>query len=182
MSTLNFAGVKSENGPKVIKPGIHENTLITGVVEGTTKNGKKTINIGFQTPDGATFTAECSMEGNAPQYTLSKLKHMMTKLVSEDVVDTLTTVEQVNKTLINKRLRMKFTGEEYLNKEGQVRIKTTLGLPEFAESMNVPKVDSGLIFDSSRNSDIKRLQINSSTGNPSTSPAVAPAGSDDLPF
>jgi hypothetical protein len=180
MSNLNFSGVTADNAPKTIKPGVHENVMITGVTDGKTSNGKSIISIGFQTPDNATFTSDCSMEGKAPEYTMRKIKHLLSKFIPEETINNITSTDQVNKQLTGKTLRIKFQGEEYLNKEGQVRIKTALGLPNFAESMKIAKVDSSLTFDSTNNYDIKRLSPSDVPTAQATTSAVA--ASDDLPF
>lgn len=182
--SLNFGEVESnrevkgsEGQVQRITPGIHENVTITGVVESETANGKKLIKVSFLGSDGAVLDAELSTEGGAVPYTLKKLKHLMTKFVDEATANSATSVDSVNKILTGKKYRIKFNGEEYLNKEGVKRVKTTLGLPNFAENSELDKEFSKLRFDSTNNYDVKRINQATMESNSLEAKSIS-----DLPF
>jgi hypothetical protein len=178
-TTFNFAEVQSSKEVKaVIRPGVSENITIAGVSEGQTPNGKKIISVVFNNPEGAELTIDMSMEGGAPQYTMRKLKHLMTKVASEDIVNSATNVDAVNKILAGATLRMKFTGEEYVSqRDGKVYVKTVLGLPNFAEAMTTSKEMSALSYDPKSDYDLKKVNQATVEGN-----APQLAKTDDLPF
>ena len=185
MSKLNFSTVENADqvstGKQIMRPGIHENVTVTGVADTVTPNGKAEITISFMAEDGVTtFDAKCSMEGGAVPYTLRKIKHLLTKYATEEDANKMDTVDKINAFLTGKKYRMKFNGEEYVNKEGVIRIKTSLGLPNFAENMKTAKSESRLTFSESNEYDIKRITTEAAG-------LAAPMGNvanvnDSLPF
>lgn len=178
-TTFNFAEVQSSKEVKpVIRPGVNENITIGSVTETTTDKGKKVIRVPFTSADGAELTIDMSMEGGAPQYTMRKLKHLMTKSASEDVVNAATSIDDVNKILKGQTLRIKFTGEEFVSsRDGKVYVKTVLGLPNFAEAMTTSKEMSALVYDTNNQYDLKKVNQATIDGNAPVSPV-----SQDLPF
>lgn len=178
-TTFNFAEVQGSKEVKpVIRPGVSENITILGVSEGETPNGKKIISVVFQNQEGAELTIDMSMEGGAPQYTLRKLKHLMTKVVPENEVNGELSMEKVSSILKGSTLRIKFTGEEFVsNKDGKVYVKTVLGLPNFAEAMTTTKEMSALSYNPASDYDLKKVNQATIEGN-----APALAKTDDLPF
>jgi len=178
-TTFNFSEVQGSKEVKpVIRPGVSENITITSVTEELTQNQKRVIRVVFVNPEGAELTIDMSMEGGAPTYTMRKLKHLMTKVATEDVVNAATTVEDVNKILKGATLRMKFTGEEFVsNKDGKVYVKTVLGLPNFAEAMATSKEMSALSYNPASEYDLKKVNQATIEGN---TPQLAKT--DDLPF
>lgn len=181
---LNFNEVESNrqvaegSTPQVqrLTPGIHENVTVTGVTEGTTLNGKGIIKVSFLGTGGEIFEPELSTEGGAIPYTLKKLKHLMTKVVTEDVANGAKTVAEVNKILTGSKFRLKVCGEEYVNAKGETKVKSTLGLPNFAESADLEKGFSRLRYDSNNQYDMKRLNKATLDAN-TTASAVS-----DMPF
>lgn len=158
MSQFNFKDIQETTTKPRFTPGIFEGVIVRSVKDGLTANGKKVISVSLVGTKGEEFEANWSMEGNAPQYTMRKLKHMLTKVMpSEDEVNNITSTEQANKALSGKMFRIKFIGTEFLNKEGQVRVKADIGLPNFCESMKVPANQSTLTFDPNNAYDIVRL-------------------------
>jgi hypothetical protein len=157
--TFNFSDVQAGSSAKPsIKPGIHENVTLGSITSETTPNGKAVIRVPFSLDNGAELNIDMSMEGNAPQYTMRKLKHMMTKVVDENVVNSATTLQDINKILSGKKLRMKFTGEEYVSqRDGKVYVKTVLGLPNFAEPMTITSEMSALTYNPNIEYDLKRV-------------------------
>ena len=178
-TTFNFAEVQSSKEVKpVIRPGVNENITVGLLTEDLTPNGKKVIRVPFTSADGAELVIDMSMEGGAPQYTMRKIKHLMTKVADEDTVNAASNLDAVNKILRGKTLRMKFTGEEYVSqKDGRVYVKTVLGLPNFAEPMTTSKEMSALVYDTNNQYDLKRVNQATVEGN-----APSNAVSDDLPF
>ena len=178
-TTFNFAEVQSSKEVKpVIRPGVNENITIGLLTEDLTPNGKKVIRVPFTSADGAELVIDMSMEGGAPQYTMRKIKHLMTKVADEDTVNAASNLDAVNKILRGKTLRMKFTGEEYVSqKDGKVYVKTVLGLPNFAEPMTTSKEMSALVYDTNNQYDLKRVNQATVEGNAPLKPV-----SDDLPF
>jgi hypothetical protein len=179
-TTLNFKDIQTQPDQKPrFKPGIYEGVMVMGVRSGETANGKKVILVNLKGTQGEEFEASWSMEGRAPEYTLRKLKHMLSKVMSsEEAVDAITTVEETSKALTGRTFRFKFIGQEYINKEGQVRVKTDIGLPNFCESMKTPASGSGLTFDPTNQYDMVKLpqEAKESVGN------TASAAKSDLPF
>lgn len=166
-TTFNFAEVQSSKEVKpVIRPGVNENITVGLLTEDLTPNGKKVIRVPFTSADGAELVIDMSMEGGAPQYTMRKIKHLMTKVADEDTVNAASNLDAVNKILRGKTLRMKFTGEEYVSqKDGKVYVKTVLGLPNFAEPMTTSKEMSALVYDTNNQYDLKRVNQATVEGN-----------------
>lgn len=171
-TTFNFNEVKTSTSKPVIRPGVNEAIKIGTLTDELTVNGKKVIRVPFSNSEGAELNIDMSMEGNAPTYTLRKLKHMMTKIASEEVVNAATTLGDINKILSGQILRMKFTGEEFV-KDGKTYVRTTLGLPDFAEPTSVPANQSKLTYNPDNQYDLKR--VNQET-------LAANTASSDLPF
>lgn len=158
MSQFNFKEVQETTVKPRFTPGIFEGVIVRSVKDGLTPNNKKVITVSLLGTKGEEFDANWSMEGNAPQYTMRKLKHMLTKVLhNEDDVNAITSTEQANKALSGKMFRIKFIGTEFINKEGQVRIKADIGLPNFCESMKVAANQTTLSFDPNNQYDIVRL-------------------------
>lgn len=158
MSQFNFKDIQETTTKPRFTPGIFDGVIVRSVRDGLTTNGKKVITVSLVGTKGEEFEANWSMEGAAPQYTMRKLKHMLTKVLSnEDEVNSITTTEQANKVLSGKMFRIKFIGTEFLNKENQLRVKADIGLPNFCESMKVPSNQSTLSFDPNNQYDVVRL-------------------------
>jgi hypothetical protein len=175
--TFNFSDVQAGSSVKPsIKPGVHENVTIGTISSETTPNGKSVVRVPFSLDNGADLNIDMSMEGNAPQYTMRKLKHLMTKVADETLVNSASTIQDINKILSGKKLRIKFTGEEYVSqRDGKVYVKTVLGLPNFAEPMTITPEMSALTYNPNIEYDLKRV-------NKATVEANASKVTDDLPF
>ena len=133
---LNFSEVQVTE--KVSKPLIKGYTIqevtITGVVMGKSKTGADQIEVGFINDAGEEHTEKMSVTAASMKYTMQKLKHMMTKVISEDEANKITSVESINSVLTGKKLRIKFGAREYRNQSGEVVTAATIGLPSFAEA------------------------------------------------
>lgn len=114
----------------------------------------------------------------AVQYSLSKLKHLGSRVVTAAQIDavvgtdTADYVKKMNALLAGKSLRMKFTGEEYLvsdtdengNQIKKIRTRTEIPLTMFAEAINEgaeysPVAETKLTYDESNDKDLKRVEI-----------------------
>jgi hypothetical protein len=176
MNNFNFSEVPVTTTKPRFQPGIYENVMIMKVYDSETPNGKKIICVDLLGTKEEKFTASWSMEGGAVPYTMRKLKHMLTKVISEEQANAITSTEQVNKTLSGKQFRWKFIGQEYVNKEGQVRVKTDIGLPNFCENMKTtPTNQSALSFDPNNQYDMVKLPAEQV-------PSGNVAKADDMPF
>ena len=167
-------GDRVSTGKQIMRPGIHEGVTVTGVMADKTPNGKNVVKVGFVKENGEELEVSWSMEGGAIPYTTSKLKHMLTKHYEDgDKIAGMNTVDKINAALTGKTFRLKVKGVEYMNKEGKVRVKSDIGLPDFCE--NMVKVSAGaskLKFDETNKYDVERLPSENVTA-PKT---------DDLPF
>lgn len=172
----------SDSGSKYISYGVQEVT-ITGVgskeAEGQSSpsvyvdfkelRGDKVLNVRF------------AFSEKAAKYSLRKLKHLLTKVVTEKEVAEFdnrefTSVTELAKAfdekLKNKSLRIKFNGKEVAATEGKSNWwKAQLGFPPFAETLATNP--STLTFD--KNKDLEALAG-------STRPTVRPEATSDLPF
>jgi len=176
MSQFNFKDIQETTAKPRFTPGIFDGVIVRSVKDGLTANGKKVITVSLLGTKGEEFEANWSMEGAAPQYTMRKLKHMLTKVMpNEEEVNAITTTEQANKALQGKAFRFKFIGTEYVNRDNQVRVKTDIGLPSFCESMKVPANATSLSFDPNNAYDMVRLPADQV-------PSAKSEAKSDLPF
>lgn len=140
---INFSNVEETTVKPKLQPGIYE-VEITGVTEDTGSNGNPVIIMGFVTTDGtyehqeklsAKSEKTPGKDKSALDITLSKMKHIATKVVSEDELSKVTSIEDYNKLLTGKQLRMKFSGEErWYN--GNIYVNAKIGFPNFAETID----------------------------------------------
>lgn len=132
---LDFSAV--EVTEKVSKPTIKAYTIqdvtISGVVEGKSKNGNDQIEIGFVNSVGEEHVEKMSLSAGAMKYTMMKIKHMMTKVISEDDANKVNTVEGINTVLTGQKMRIKFGSREFQDDSGNLRQAAQIGLPTFAE-------------------------------------------------
>tara|TARA_R110000868_G_scaffold386141_1_gene654333 strand:+ start:456 stop:1007 length:552 start_codon:yes stop_codon:yes gene_type:complete len=145
MSKFSTAGVQEapEFENKWIKAGINENVVLHSieaiVPEDTTKSPY--LEFGFRLSNGTDQDlnkVKFYMSDSAATKSIEKIKHIATKLVTEEQIDAVTGTDlasygkALNNLLSGKVIReMKFVGEEYL-KDGKVRVAAKLGLPKFA--------------------------------------------------
>ena len=162
---------------KYLKPGINLTTI--GTVEGITPEaGSPYIEMGFYKMEGdpeANTKVRFYMSEKGIAKSLEKIKHIATKVVKASEIDSITadTVEDyglsLNKLLSGKSLRMKFIGEEYKNASQQIKVKTTVGLPAFAEAINEGAeypitTDTKLKFSENNPYDMKKLPVLEESG------------------
>ena len=175
---MAFGGkdVSSEQVSKYIRPGI-QNVTIKSVVGETNQNGNPVIKMSFTLVGGTDATDfRFFMSPNAEEVSLKKIRHIVTKVAKDqDYLDCKgDTVEEyganLNELLAGKSLRMKFTGEEYLKQDGNVGVRSNVGLPNFAEPIEdgaeypvVAEENSKLVYDKSSKYDFKKLAVTPST-------------------
>lgn len=165
-----------------IYPGIRNNVIIKKWHSGTTPSGTPYIAVDLVTAEGKaanppvepkTFSFYTSEK--ALKQSLVKIKHIITKVNTEAAWESKSPanmeemVEHLNDLSQGKSLRMKFTGEEYLNNAGEVKSRASIGLPEFAEAIEegaeypvVSNEDTKLKFDPDNQYDLKKLEKDAS--------------------
>lgn len=188
---FNTSGMNDSSGSKYIQPGIENDVVISNVMGVVPQGGSPYIEFTFRkaastNEDGSKIRFYMS-EKSQPT-SLKKILHIATKVVKRAQIDSLkaTSVEEygamLSKLLSGKHLRMKFLGEEYRNSKDEVRVKPSIGLPDFAEAIMegaeytpVAQAASKLMFNSDK--DIKRL-----APTPSSDSTIVGDSTDDLPF
>lgn len=168
------------NGGKYIYPGIYDEVIIKGVTSGTSKN-KQTpfVAVELYTKEGGEQNSksfEFYMSENAADMSKAKLKHIATKVNTEEAFNSISAssleeyAQKLNSIMAGRELRMKFTGEEYENAQGDVKEAARIGLPNFAEATQpgaayppVSKEKSQLTFDKDNEYDFKKLNIQPDT-------------------
>ncbi len=179
MSNFTTKGV-NETGGKFITYGIKD-VKVVGIeskeaVDGSTPS----IFINFQELNTEkTVSVRFPMSEKAAPYSLRKIKHLATKIVTENDVDAITEstvtgyANALSKLILNASVRIKFSAEEIDGvKNGKNNwFKSVINFPPFAEVISTNPTQ--LIFEQSK--DIKRLPAVSATPN-------GQAVTSDLPF
>jgi hypothetical protein len=181
MSMFNLKEVSEEvKGGGVnetyIYPGIRNNVVISKWSHGTSsQKGTPFIAVHLVTKEGKAANVEPKqfefyVSEKAIPDTLARIKHIVTKVTtnaeweSKEPADLEEMVDHLNDISRGKVLRMKFTGEEYLNGQGEVKSSARIGYPEFAEAVEegaeypaVANEDTKLVFDPNNQYDFKKL-------------------------
>ena len=184
MSTFGTQGVQEapEYVNKWIKPGIQENVVVHSI-EGVEPEGKSPyLEVAFRLTNGTDqdlTKVKFYMSESARPKSLEKIKHIATKLVTEEQIDAVTGDDLVtyganlNRLLSGKAVReFKFIGEEYINASGEVKVKATIGLPKFAS-----REVGTLTYDKNNQYDYKKVVV--ADAEQSNVPVTADSG---LPF
>jgi hypothetical protein len=150
-------------GGKFIRPGINENVVIAGFTGVTPTSGSPRLEIEFRlATSGEEDKTKVNfyMSEGAAKKSLSKIKHLATKVVTEDAFNAVEATDledlanKLNKLLKGKTVaEMKFIGEEYKNSNGELKVKATIGLPEFASANK-----GALKYDATSKWDFKKLE------------------------
>lgn len=167
---------------KFIEPGIRE-VKITNVTQNE-RAKSPTMDIEFELISNPAQKSTISLtftEKSAP-YQNTKIKHIATKVADKDVVEKTIGevagfedyVSKTGKLLTGKSLRIKFVGKYVPGKDGKNGwYKASLGLPEFAESLNTPLAATRLKFDANDKFDMEKpVEVSTSISQ----------SSNDLPF
>jgi len=179
--TLNDIEDKSEGFKSYIKPGVHEVEIIDFINE-VPENQNKTANFQLKMAslDGTKeFLYKNYLSEGAMKWNLVKAKHIATNSdmteddkakIGGDTQEAL--LKSLLESLVGKKTRIMFGGEEYVS-EGQIKERTTIGLPPFAEKLTVSKDQSDLKFDKSNKWHFKKLPQEIRDG-------IAPEANEDL--
>jgi hypothetical protein len=161
--------VSGGSNQKFIYPGIKNHIIIGDVSQGASKSGTPFIEIEMYTKEGGKdsskkfqfYTSEKAMK-----MSLEKIKHIATKVVTEEELNAATDIESLKDLLRGKALRMKFSGQEYVNKNGEVKENALIGLAPFAEAIEegaehppVADGDTKLKYDKDNEYDFKKLEV-----------------------
>lgn len=164
-------------GQKYIYPGLYDSVIISEVVAGASKK-KQTpfIGIKMHSEDGGPTNAksfEMYMSEGAYKTSKTKIKHIATKVNTLEAFEAIQATDledyalKLRAILVGRKLRMKFTGSQYENAQGEIKDNANIGLPPFAEAVEagaahpiVEKADSKLTFDKNNQWDFKKLDVN----------------------
>lgn len=147
---------------KYIAPGIYQNIKIDSV-EGADPEGKSPyVAFNFSNTKNQTISVRFYLSEGALQRSKEKIKHIQTKLLTEEQIKTCTgnTATEygakLNSMLAGKTIpEFKFIGEEQQGNTAEGKknwFKATVGLPPFASTQT-----GKLKFDANNNYDMKRL-------------------------
>lgn len=95
----------------------------------------------------------------AKDFSLPKLKHLALAITNEEELNKIESTIDLKSILENEKVRIKLSGEEVSGKERNF-IKVLLQWVPFAESINIPKEKSKLVFNETK--DIKYLPVEKS--------------------
>lgn len=160
---LELIGPADSEFKPTIDPGIHEVKLIAKS-KTTPEDPKKSAyySLNMQTLNGSmVYEMKFYLSEKSIPISLKNAKHIVTKVASQKELDSCKgeteeqLLESILSVLVGKSLRMKFSGEEYINDKGQLKMRTIIGRPNFAESLN--EKESALRFDKNNKYDISRI-------------------------
>lgn len=161
--TFGFADVEEIKGR--IDPGVEECTIL-GVAHETSENGKAYVKVSIVSNDANREHTErlyvTTEKGTA--MTLKRLKSLIRDCVGEDKSNGSYNIEQLNKMLAGKQVRLKFVGEEYLNNNDEVSVRVNLAFSGFSEPISVPAASTKLKYNPSNKYDYKKLPIEPNKG------------------
>jgi hypothetical protein len=109
------AEVKQQNSNTVVKlkPGVHDNVFVTGVVYFTPEGKSPYMEVTFVKEDGSGQHKEkLYMSEGAMPYSLSKIKDLL--IATKQEVPTAPTVEMINTILTGKKVALRLYGEEVM--------------------------------------------------------------------
>lgn len=146
-----------------ISPGVHH---VHGMNVELKTNDKGNEYIAFKLENShksMEFEWRLFLSEGAMPISLKNVKHVLiTNFADADLKKITATTHKdlllkMTNALVGKEWRMKFCGEEYVNKDGNLRVRTTVGFAPFAESLSIPDAETALRYDESNKYDLKRL-------------------------
>jgi len=159
---FKFEGVESGD-PLRIGPGVSEVTIIK-VEEGTMPYGNNipSLDVTFQDSTKATYTEKFSMDTEIPEgkeessedRSLRRIKHIGTKIVTEDIFNGIKNTTQLSAILVGQKVRIKFAAREY-EKDGEIKVATQL--PNFFFAESIATTPSKLKYDPSNKLDYRKV-------------------------
>jgi len=181
MVNLNFSEVEQKEVKKStkIKGFSIEDCTITGIIASKTQGGKDQIEVGFISTGGLEHTERMSLSSGAMKYTLQKLHTLASRCISPEDVSKDMSLDLFNKLLTGKKVRIKFSAEEFRGTDDNIYTRAVIGLWDFAEEISVPRNETKLKLDKESRYDYKPLEGSTTTTTP---PKSASAMVDDLPF
>lgn len=179
MSMFNLSEVEERSAGKgnlYIYPGVRDVKIKKWTKGKSANKGTPFIAVHLVTVEGDKQNIEPRqfefyMSEGAMKMSLSKIKHIVTKITTEEKwasknpedIDEM--VDHLNDLTRGETYRQKFIGEEYENSNGEVKEAARIGLPEFAEAIQegaeypvVPESESKLVFDKDNKYDFKKLE------------------------
>lgn len=169
IGTKGVTDTAKEFTSKFIAPGIHE-VKITNVTTVENEGKAPYLQFSFENRTGQTAEVKFYVSDAAREKTMTKIKHLGTKIVDETTLDAVTGknyteyAKNLTRVIAGKWLRVKFSGEMVaggLNAETGERkrdwAKATIGLPRFAESLTT--TSTKLTFDPTNKYDLKPLDV-----------------------
>lgn len=175
--SFNLGNTEESTGKSglYIYPGVL-NVQILGWSKGDSTAGSPYISVTLITELAAEEKPDASKEFKfymtdaAKSTSMKKIKHIMTKVatndqINKDVENLDQFISLLNNLSSGKTLRIKFSGKEY-EYEGKVKTTAEIGLPTFAEANKngaeypaVADADTKLVYDEKNEYDLKRLDI-----------------------
>jgi hypothetical protein len=161
------------NAGLYIYPGVKE-VVVKGWTTGSSASGTPLVEVELVTLEAFNAKTENAskkfsfyLSDKAKDASMSKIKHIVTKVTKEANIKAVSTaqefVDMLNFLTVNKSLRMKFIGEEY-EYNGEIKSAARIGLPAFAEAINpgaeyepVEASATKLTFDKTNQYDYKTL-------------------------
>lgn len=150
---LNFSGadaiIKEYGGLAKIRPSITDCVIKSFSVK-KNQNDKPYIAMEVETLDGKARHEEMFFltTEKAIEFTQARIRQLLEAISGTKVVSDGVDIDEINKKLKGKKIRLLFNGEEYVSrddKEGDVvRVKTVLAFMDFAESITVPVEETRL--------------------------------------
>lgn len=168
---------------KYIAPGVQKVKIVS--ITGMAPEGKSPyLELAFVNQEEMTANIRFYMSEKAMPKSLEKIKHIGTKMVTNDDLDAIKADSidsygaALNGLLAGKTCRIKFTGEEVESEKG-IWTKAGIGLPTFAEATKdgaqypaVDDEDTKLVYDENNKWDLKRLApVDAETDDFTTTPS-----------
>lgn len=177
--------------PQRLDPGVHK-VKIANITSGeSARNKTPFIEFLFENAYGYHRETFYMKEGESMRISLEKIKHIATKIESEETVDKVTgkTVAEyaanLGTLLINKEVRIKLCGKEQMNTNTKkVFVERYFNFYPFAESVTTPDNATMLKYSATNKGDYKALasSTNAVSDPMDLSTAGMTAQDDDLPF
>jgi hypothetical protein len=189
ISTKSVKDETKEFKSKFIAPGIQE-AKVTNVTFTEPEGKSPYLTFSFENREGQTSDIKMYVSEAAQDRTMTKIKHLGTKVVDETALDAVTGknyadfAKNLTRTIAGKWLRVKFSGEMVaggIAEDGSKKndwAKTAIGLPAFAEKLTTNPTK--LKYDPTNRYDLKPLETADTEITSYTKNGVKTT--DDFPF
>jgi hypothetical protein len=130
-------------GSDYLQTGINHDVTIVSVVASEQEGKTPCIELGLAPSSNTSSvnTFRLYFSEKAAKYSLSRIKHLATKVVPESVIDNIQGANladysaKLNALLAGRRLRILLNGSEYVRQDGTVGVRTELPMMNFAEAI-----------------------------------------------